>query len=116
MKYKNISDIESEYADLINKDFGVRLAWAESKAAYESLHNKKTTFLAALMNEIDSRSATEKKIRAEADPTYAEFMEGLAVANKIFLQHQAKKEYLQDKIDFLRTLMANRREEAKRGI
>ncbi len=110
--FKDLYIIEEQYKKILKESKDVREEWATAKSAYDSIHNKKGSYVSFLMSK-ETGSNAEKKMRAEATDEWTVFLDGLNEANKNYLQAQANKEFYIDRLEFARSLMTNRREEIK---
>jgi hypothetical protein len=89
---------------------------ADKQAVYENLSDLKKTRLAAEENKVDGGSESRRaRIALDSEP-YREFLKGLCAAREMFLGARARCVYAQKRVDVWQTLMANRREEIKKGL
>lgn len=89
------------------------MKWAETKALYETIDDKRKPTLAHLMGNYDGSNAAQEK-GALSDPGYLVFLEGLSAARKDFYQSQVDYDTAKLKIDCLRTIISARKEEIKK--
>lgn len=86
--------------------------WARGKSAYDDLEDKKKPFLAAYASGGEGSNA-EKERYALASKDYRDFLAGLSVARKEFLQSLVQYDMAKLRIDVLRTVISARKEEVR---
>ena len=117
IKYTDPAYIMEQYNSLIHEHASkVYMEYAKSKAEYENLDRRKGAMLSAIMAKMNDGSNADRKMRAEASPEWLSYISGLNHAYLEYTKKQSVKKYLEDKIDWCRTMLANIREEVKRGI
>lgn len=88
--------------------------YAETKAQYEELEDKKKSVLAASMLEQEPKCSLKQQENAALDSDeFKNYLKGLSEARKSFLIAQATHDTNRLKIDVLRTILATRREVIK---
>lgn len=84
-------DAEQIYAKLIEAGE----SWADAEAAADLLEQSKKSVLAKLMSESTHANLAGKEMMALADPTYAEYIEGMVsarkTANKMRVRYESAK-------------------------
>ncbi len=114
METKNnltIAQLEESIIEHVNKAEKSGEEWANAKALYEDLEDKRKSYLASLMPHEGSQAAKEQQ--ALAEPVYGQYLNGLGEARKAYLIAQVKYEMDRLKIEVLRTLISTRREEVR---
>lgn len=113
---EDLHHVQKEYEEIINKHAKkVYLDYAKARSDYEALDRRKSAMLASLMK-LEEGSNPERKMKAESSKEWVDFIEGLNQASRDYNHATATKQYLEDKIDMLRSFLSTEREKVKRWI
>lgn len=86
--------------------------WAEKKAVFESLEDKRKPLLAIILEKLEGSASLKEKL-AYGDQDYRVFLEGLSKAREFFYQSQVDWDMAKLKLEMIRSVISNRREEIK---
>lgn len=114
---KNLSDftigeLENYCQELLADLPKVAEEWAKAKSVYATDDDKKKSVLATIMNEYEGSQAA-KECLALGHQTYLDYLEKISVSRGVFLRSEIAYDIIKLKLDFLRTIISNRREEIK---
>lgn len=87
--------------------------WANDKALYEDLEDRKKPLLAALGSKVEGSSA-ERDRQGLCNKDYTAYLDGLKETRRSFLQSQVAYDMAKARIDAIRTILSNRRAEIQR--
>lgn len=112
MNHLTIPQLESKLLQWVSDSEESGKVWAEKKALYESLEDKKKPLVAVLMERFDGSNA-HKETKALAHEEYKTFLAGLKEARLEYYQSQVAYDAANRKIEVLRSLLSARKEEVK---
>lgn len=113
LSHYTLPELENYFQKLMMDAEKVGHSYAEKRATYEDLDSKKKPFLGSIMSSIEGPVSVREKL-AYADGEYGVFNEGLSASRREYFRAQVDWELMRVRLDMVRTLISNRREEMKR--
>ncbi len=106
----NLPELENLYDEYIQKAQEAGKTWAEKKAFFESLEDKRKPELARLMGQSEGSQGAKEQY-AYSQPYWEEFMSAVSSARKDYLVAQVAYDMARLRIEALRTVISTRRQE-----
>lgn len=112
LSQKQIPELEDMIQETVGKAVTCGKAWAEAKALYESIDDKKEVILGGLIaKQVDCKSNEAKKNAAYLEKDWETYLGGLSEARGKCYQAIVDYDMAKLKIEVLRSVLSTRREE-----